>query len=108
MTLNYKKCGVMQLHGNKHRVSEPTDSMKLVDLFPKVDNYKYLGIELNQRLAPEFHVAKLEGKLKRYKKLVNINRFQGAPTNKIMFLWATFAESILSYGSFILAIPHMA
>ena len=50
MTLNYKKCGVMQLHGNKHRISEFTDSRKLVDLFPKIDYYKFLGIKLNQNV----------------------------------------------------------
>ena len=33
--------------------------------------------------------------------MIRINRYQGAPTNKIMYLWMVFAESIFSYGGFL-------
>ena len=46
----------------------------LWDKFPKVNSYKYLGVNLNQNLSPKDHSEYLEKKLKRFKKMVLINR----------------------------------
>ena len=34
------QCGVMKLHGNKMKQKVDTGGRKLIDKFPKVDNYK--------------------------------------------------------------------
>jgi hypothetical protein len=43
----------------------------------------------------------MDEKLKKFRKLILINRLNGASTNKIMYLWMVFAESIISYGAFL-------
>ena len=32
---------------------------------------------------------------------------QGAPTNKIMYLWAVFVESVLGYGAFLFSFDEL-
>ena len=43
MIINYKKCGIMELHGNKDSVEE----IEWQGKFPQVQKYKYLGVEIN-------------------------------------------------------------
>jgi len=50
MKINYKKCGVFKLHSNDQIEIEPTLVGKLIERFPKVNSYKYLGLEINQKL----------------------------------------------------------
>jgi hypothetical protein len=66
-----------------------------------VDSYKYLGVTLNQKVMPNEHLVLMDDKLKKFRKLILINRLQGASSNKIMYLWMVFAESIMSYGAFL-------
>ena len=89
----------MKLYGNKGKQNKAFKQPKTTT-YPKVDNYKYLGISLNQKVMPEQHIEHLEKKLNQFRKMIRINRLQGAPTNKIMYLWMVFAESIISYGDF--------
>ena len=44
MTINYKKCGVMELHGNKYQEENTVPNF---GSFPTVQTYKYLGMEIN-------------------------------------------------------------
>ena len=44
MTINYKKCGVMELHGNKYQEEKTVPNF---GSFPTVQTYKYLGMEIN-------------------------------------------------------------
>jgi hypothetical protein len=66
-----------------------------------VDSYKYLGVTLNQKVMPNEHLVLMDDKIKKFRKLILINRLQGASSNKIMYLWMVFAESIMSYGAFL-------
>ena len=71
MIINYDKCGVMDLHGNKDAdlINHPKTGK-----FPLVQSYKYLGVELNQKLQPEKHMVNLEKKLIKYQKMAIITR----------------------------------
>ena len=51
------------------------------------------------------HIAKLEEKLKKFKKVALINRLKGASAQKLMYLWMVFVESVVGYGSFLMAFP---
>ena len=77
--INYKKCGIMELKSNQVEEQPAKDSDQLWERFPKVNNYKYLGITLNQSLLPKQHLEHLQNKLKKFKKMVIIIRLQGAP-----------------------------
>ena len=90
----------MKLYDNKGKQNKAFKQSKTTE-YPKVDNYKYLGISLNQKVMPEQHIEHLEKKLNQFRKMIRINKLQGAPTNKIMYLWMVFAESIISYGGFL-------
>ena len=105
--INYKKCGIMELKRNQVEEQPAKDSDQLWERFPKVNNYKYLGITLNQSLLPKQHLEHLQNKLKKFKKMVIIIRLQGASVTNLMYLWIVFAESIFSYGSFIFALEGM-
>ena len=76
--INYKKCGIMELKRNQVEEQPAKDSDQLWEQFPKVNNYKYLGITLNQSLLPKQHLEHLQNKLKKFKKMVIIIRLQGA------------------------------
>jgi len=51
--INYNKCGIMELKRNQVEEQPAKDSDQLWERFPKVNNYKYLGITLNQSLLPK-------------------------------------------------------
>ena len=97
----------MELKRNQVEEQPTKDSDQLWERFPKVNNYKYLGITLNQSLLPKQHLEHLQNKLKKFKKMVIIIRLQGASVTNLMYLWIVFAESIYSYGSFIFALESM-
>lgn len=67
---------------------------------PYVKSYKYLGVTFNQNIMASEHIDKIEAKLKKYKKMITILRFQQAPQNIFKFLYSTFAESCLHYACF--------
>ena len=97
----------MELKRNQVEEQPAKDSDQLWERFSKFNNYKYLGITLNQSLLPKQHLEHLQNKLKKFKKMVIIIRLQGASVTNLMYLWIVFAESIFSYGSFIFALESM-
>jgi hypothetical protein len=62
---------------------------------------------LSQSLQPSEHIIYLEKKLVKFKKMALINRLQGATTQKLIYLWIVFAESILGYGGFIFSLEGL-
>ena len=51
--INYKKCGIMELQKNQVKEQPAKDSDQLWERFPKVNNFKYLGITFNLSLLPK-------------------------------------------------------
>jgi hypothetical protein len=74
VTINYKKCGVMELKRNRNEEQEGDLEGELWGKFPKVNSYKYLGINISQNMQPSEHIAHLEKKLAKFKKMALINR----------------------------------
>ena len=59
VVINYKKCGIMEIKRNKQEEISSQETGELWNKFPKVNNYKYLGLNLNQSLQPKEHIAYL-------------------------------------------------
>ena len=47
MEINYKKCGIFKLHSNDRETIPAKIVGKIFNRFPKVNSYKYLGLQLN-------------------------------------------------------------
>lgn len=43
MTINFKKCGMFKLHKNNGDEMKVEINKQLIEKFPNVSNYKYLG-----------------------------------------------------------------
>ena len=57
VVVNYKKCGIMEIKRNKQEEISSQETGELWNKFPKVNNYKYLGLNLNQSLQPKEYIA---------------------------------------------------
>ena len=67
MILNKKKCGILW-----NGQSKETKNDILYNGIPYVNNYKYLGINLNRDCNTSTHLEFLKKKLEKYKKLITI------------------------------------
>ena len=60
LTLNKKKSGILQIVNSRQKV---TISMKEIMGIPIVPSYKYLGINLNNKIQIEHHMSKIKPKI---------------------------------------------
>ena len=77
MGVNNKKCGIMKLAKrpiNKAKGDVKNNKVQIMDSYPLVEEYKYLGISFNQDLSVKTHLIKMEEKLKKFKKMIYIHR----------------------------------
>lgn len=58
-------------------------------------------------MLPKEHLDFLDLKLKKFRKMAIIIQLQGASAANLMYLWTVFAESVLGYGSFVIAVDNM-
>lgn len=74
MIINKSKSGIMILSGKGNSLTKYERKHENFHGFPYVKCYKYLGIILSKSLNMNLHLATLEEKLSRYKKLSLILR----------------------------------
>ena len=99
MKLNKNKCGIIKLSENRLKLNKAQKNKKLMDI-PYTNHYKYLGINFDQCLRPSAHIIYLEEKLKKYKRMISVLRFQNPPSHVFKILYTVFAQSVLEFGNF--------
>ena len=60
-----------------------------------------MGITINKAFKPTPHLKQLKEKISKFDKMITICKMQKTPIKKIKYIWATFLNSVLQYGSFM-------
>ena len=101
MALNKAKCGTIKVSSRGKKLTQQEIKEDNVLGIKFVDSYKYLGIQLDKRLQPSYHLEVLSKKLEKFKKMTNILRFQRLSSKTLKFVFTIFAQATLNYGNFI-------
>ena len=71
MTINKEKSGIMflEVYGNKNKIAKKYCHLKL-DNYPIINNYKYLGVILDNNLNLNYNTKSIIQKINANKKLI--------------------------------------
>ncbi len=108
MEINWKKTKVMKLLPKSSPVKVDASRKLFNGKLSFTSEYKYLGIVFDHRMTMNQFMNQIEGRITTF--LMNIPRLQieVMSVRSRRHLWKTYADSMLSYGSGILALQPSA
>ena len=99
MKINKKKSGV--IFHIKRKVKRKAGGSHQFEGYPIKEEYKYLGITIDNKMSFTKQLDNLEGKIKKGMKIINIMKWKKTSSWKLYHIWMTYVVPHFAYGALV-------